>query len=144
MRGIQLSEQTRHLEFSISQVEKFSFIPVQCLFRDRQRTQGREFWLIYGTRHEESIYYRGEFEKVAAEYPNFHYLPTLSRGREDWPGLRGYVQEHARRIVESLPAERRTELHAYICGLNIMIKANRAVLAELGFEKKSVIYERYD
>lgn len=117
---------------------------VQWLFNHPERMQGREFWLVYGTRYEETIYYRDEFEKVAASYPQFHYLPTLSRGREDWPGLRGYVQDHARRMVESLPVERRSELHAYICGLNLMVKANRAALAELGLEKKSIFYERYD
>lgn len=117
---------------------------VQWLFSDPQRVQGREFWLVYGTRYEETIYYRDEFERVAASYPQFHYLPTLSRGGESWTGLRGYVQEHARQIMNSLPAERRSELHAYICGLNLMVKANRAVLAELGLDRKSILYERYD
>jgi len=44
----------------------------------------------------------------------------------------------------NLPEERRLELQAYICGLNVMVKANRAALAELGFEKKNILYERYD
>lgn len=117
---------------------------VQWLFSDPQRPQGREFWMVYGTRHEETIYYRDEFEKMAASYPRFHYLPTLSRPREDWTGLRGYVQDHVRRIMDSLPPERRSNLHAYICGLNLMVKANRAALAELGLDKKSIFYERYD
>lgn len=117
---------------------------VQWLLSDPQRVAGREFWLIYGTRHEETIYYRDEFEKVAASQPQFHYLPTLSRGREDWMGLRGYVQDHARRIIVNLPEERRSGLQAYICGLNMMVKANRVALAELGMEKKNILYERYD
>jgi ferredoxin-NADP reductase len=119
---------------------------VQWLFPpdSPSRSQEREFWLVYGTRYEEDIYYRDYFEKVAAQHPNFHYVATLSRGQESWMGPRGYVQEHVRAIVEALPPERRTDLDAYICGLNNMVKANRELLAQLSFNKKSVMYERYD
>jgi ferredoxin-NADP reductase len=117
---------------------------IQWLFAGPQRSPGHEFWLVYGTRYEEDIFYRDFFEQVAAQYSNFHYLATLSRARDSWRGPRGYVQQHVRTIVESLPAERRSKLDAYICGLNNMVKANRELLASLGFEKKSVIYERYD
>lgn len=117
---------------------------VQWLFDDGGRHQGHEFWLIYGTRHESDIYYREYFEKVAAAHPNFHYLPTLSRPGAGWHGLSGYVQDHLRAIVEGLPVERRGAVDVYICGLNAMVKANRTLLAELGFEKKRIVYERYD
>jgi ferredoxin-NADP reductase len=117
---------------------------VQWLFEDPSRAHGHEFWLVYGSRHQESIYYRDEFEQVAARNPNFHYLITLSRGGEAWTGLQGYVQDHVQKIVEAFPPEKRNDLQAYICGLNNMIKANRAMLMELGMDRKSVIYERYD
>lgn len=117
---------------------------IQWLFAAPQRSMGHEFWLVYGTRYEEDIFYRDFFERVAAQYPNFHYVATLSRAPESWQNPRGYVQEHVRAIVEGLPVERRSELDAYICGLNNMVKANRQLLAELGFQKKNVIYERYD
>jgi len=117
---------------------------IQWLFANAERSQGHEFWLVFGTRYEADIFYRNFFEKVAQQYSNFHYMPTLSRPGDSWPGSRGYVQEHVRAIVESLPAERCSELNAYICGLNNMVKANRQLLAEMGLDKKSVIYERYD
>lgn len=233
VRAVQLSEQTRHLEFAVQQVDRFDFVPgqflslvapkdgreitraysiasapynatrfdlclnrvddgffsnllcdikegetirfhgphgmftlrdplkdaifictgtgvapirgfIQWLFADPDRSRGHEFWLVFGTRCEEGILYRDFFEQVAQQYSTFHYVPTLSRPSDSWPGARGYVQEHVRAIVESLPAERRSELNAYICGLNNMVKANRQLLAEMGFDKKSVIYERYD
>ena len=58
--------------------------------------------------------------------------------------MRGDVEDHARTIIEGLPPEKRQDVHAYICGLNQMIKANRAMLMELGLPKKSILYERYD
>jgi ferredoxin-NADP reductase len=116
------------------------------------RSQGRQFWLAYGTRHETEIYYQRFFEKTAAEHDNFHYLPTLSRPHEGWEGLRGYVQEHVRALLTEhasrsnpISAESGTpQLLAYICGLNDMVSANRELLKELGWDKKQIHFERYD
>ena len=131
------------------------------------RSNGKEIWLVYGTRHETEIYYREEFEAFAAKHPNFHYLPTLSRPQESWTGIRGYVQEHVERIVrdraarlgeplsgppaknQSLepgipPAELRFEINAYVCGLSNMINAVRDRLKSFGWHRKQIIFERYD
>ncbi len=35
-------------------------------------------------------------------------------------------------------------IHAYICGLNEMVSANRDCLKGLGWERKQIIFERYD
>ena len=98
-----------------------------------------QFWLLFGTRYEEDIYYREEFERLAAAHPNFEFLPTLSRGTPDWKGLRGYVQEHVANIVCD-----RKDMQAYICGLDKMVSANRAFLKSLGWDRKSIRYEKYD
>lgn len=119
------------------------------------RSQGREFWLVYGTRHASEIYYREEFEALAARHANFHYLPTLSRAGEEWTGLRGYVQEHAERIVkeraarlgQTLPAAeagQALDIHAYACGLSPMIASVRETLERLGWQRKQIVTERYD
>ena len=91
------------------------------------------------SRYETDIYYHEEFLRLAAQHPNFHYMPTLSRAAESWPGLRGYVQEHVPGIVQG-----RTDMHAYICGLDKMIKANRDLLKGMGCDRKSILYEKYD
>jgi ferredoxin-NADP reductase len=112
---------------------------LQWLLVDQSRHQGKQFWLLFGNRYEQDIYYHSEWQRLAAERPNFHYLPTLSRGGTDWQGLRGYVQEHLHRIVQG-----RTEMHAYICGLDKMVSANRELLKSLGWDRKSIRYEKYD
>ena len=83
-------------------------------------------------------------EEVARKYPNFHYLITLSRPEESWQGLRGYVQEHVKEILESRPDRGKNDMDAYICGLNMMVSANRKQLAEFGWDKKQIVFERYD
>jgi len=113
---------------------------VHWLFEKPERNRGHEFWLVFGTRYEYSIYYRDEFEKIARENPNFHYVPTLSRCRDDWQGCRGYVQDHVRGIVAG-----RSDMQAYICGLHQMVNANRELLKnELGWDRKQILFERYD
>jgi ferredoxin-NADP reductase len=109
------------------------------LLADASRHQGRNLSLVFGNRTEKDIYYHDEFLRLAAEHKTFHYLPTLSRGTADWSGLRGYVQEHVPAIAQG-----RTDMHAYICGLDKMVKANRDLLKGIGWDRKSILYEKYD
>jgi ferredoxin-NADP reductase len=109
------------------------------LLAENDRHQGRQFWLLFGARREQDIYYREEFERLAVDHSNFHFLPTLSQGAAEWTGLRGYVQEHVGRIVGT-----RSDMHAYICGLAKMVKANRELLKGLGWDRTAIRYERYD
>jgi ferredoxin-NADP reductase len=109
------------------------------LLADVERHQGHRFWLLFGARTEQDLYYHEEFEGLASEHGNFHFLPTLSRAGEEWKGLRGYVQQHLGEIVGM-----RTDMHAYICGLDKMVKANRELLKELGWDRTAIRYERYD
>lgn len=112
---------------------------LQWLFADPSRHQEKQFWLVFGSRTQRDIYYHDEFLQLAAEHPNFHYMPTLSRGSDNWPGLRGYVQEHVRALAEG-----HLDRHAYVCGLDKMVSANRELLKSLGWDRKSILYEKYD
>lgn len=128
---------------------------VEWLFPESgdDRSEGRDIWLVYGTRHETELYYAEYFERVAASRENFHYLKTLSRAGDEWQGLRGHVQEHVARIVEEW-SERKGEaagkdgppfrIHTYICGLNDMVTAMRNRLKEMGWSRKQIVVERFD
>jgi ferredoxin-NADP reductase len=134
----------------------------QALFPERgegaaeDRSGGREIWMVYGTRYASDIYYRDYFERLAAEHENFHYIATLSRPEEGWRGSRGYVQEFVERIARDHAAKSGGaveptvgegcgfNIHAYICGLNEMVAANREVLKGLGWQRKQIVFERYD
>jgi ferredoxin-NADP reductase len=109
------------------------------LLAEDGRHQGHRFWLLFGARFEQDVYYREEFEQLAAQHDNFHFLPTLSRAGDDWKGLRGYVQQRLGEIVGM-----RSDMHAYICGLDKMVKANRELLKTLGWDRTSIRYEKYD
>ena len=126
------------------------------------RSNGKQIWLVYGTRHETDIYYQEEFEALAARAPNFHYLPTLSRALDSWNGLRGHVQVHVSKIVEEHaallglplpqpavdpaipPRDLCFDFYAYICGLNFMVSGVRELLTGYGWHRKQIVFERYD
>ena len=109
------------------------------LLADPVRHQDKQLSLLFGNRTEGDIYYHEEFLELGARHVNFHYLPTLSRGAPEWQGRRGYMQEHLPGIVQG-----RNDMHAYICGLDKMVKANRELLKGLGWDRKSILYEKYD
>ena len=112
---------------------------LEWLLADPARHQDKQFWLLFGNRTEKDIYYHQEFLTLAARHANFHYMPTVSRAGPEWQGRRGYVQEHLPGIVQG-----RENMHAYVCGLDKMIKANRELLKSLGWDRKSILYEKYD
>jgi NAD(P)H-flavin reductase len=115
---------------------------VEALFPGERedRSDGKHFWLVYGARNSSEIYYQHYFEKMAAEHANFHFLPTVSHPHDGWEGLRGNVDIHVKKLLldDSKP------LQAYICGLNEMVASNRAQLKELGWDRKQIVFERYD
>lgn len=94
--------------------------------------------LILGVRTARDLLYDEELRALAASAPWFRYEPTLSRADASWHGRRGYVQEHLGELA-------RPGCHAYVCGLNAMLKDVRAVLkGDLGFTRERIHTERYD
>jgi len=95
--------------------------------------------LLFGLRYENSIYYRSEFEELARRHPNFNFWPTLSRPESSWEGRTGHIQVH---LLEAIGDRR--DLDVYICGLKAMVDDVRAILKGLGFDRKQIIFEKYD
>lgn len=95
--------------------------------------------LLFGARHESGVLYRDEFESLAQSRPSFAFLPTITRPESTWTGRAGRVQQH---LDEALDG--RTGVTVYICGLKAMVDDVRAILLAKGFDKKSIVYEKYD
>ncbi|HYO82617.1 MAG TPA: FAD-binding oxidoreductase [Bryobacteraceae bacterium] len=95
--------------------------------------------LVLGVRYEASLLYRDEFEESAAKYPNFRFVPVLSRPGADWAGRSGHVQEHVLVAI----GERR-DVDVYVCGMKTMVDDMRVRLREIGLDRKQIIFEKYD
>jgi ferredoxin-NADP reductase len=107
------------------------------------RTQPR-INLLFGARHEHGLLYRDELEQLATQYPTFHLLPTLTQPPPGWRGRTGRVQTH---LDEALALRDPLELptiDVYVCGLKEMVDDVRSELKKRGFDRKQIIYEKYD
>jgi CDP-4-dehydro-6-deoxyglucose reductase len=95
--------------------------------------------LIFGARYEHGLLYREEFERAAAQHARFRFWPTITRPGESWSGRTGRVQPH---LLEALGGS--TAFHVYVCGLKEMVDDVRALLKECGFDRRQIVYEKYD
>ncbi len=114
--------------------------PFRGMLMDRlARDPGNRYTLIFGARHEHGLLYRGELERMAARHSHFRMVTTLTRPPEDWSGMIGRVQAH---VLEAIGDRR--DLTVYICGLKEMVDDLRGILKERGFDRKQIVYEKYD
>lgn len=115
--------------------------PFRSMIHDIQK-RGLPFkgiHLIFGTRHENGILYREEFESYRELWPNFQYDIALSREPE-WAGYKGYVHQV---YLEHYP-EPREDVVFYLCGWQNMIdEAVANLIVMTGFDKSQVRYELY-
>jgi len=98
----------------------------------------RPVHLIFGTRWEEGILYRKEFEQLAEDHAFFQYDIALSRV-PDWPGWKGYVHP----IYEEKYAKSRPDVRFLICGWSMMVDDAVARLIDMGFSKEQLRFELY-
>jgi ferredoxin-NADP reductase len=113
--------------------------PFRSILKARLHETSQAFTLVFGVRHESHLMYREEFEEMARRFPNFRFLPTLSRPTESWTGRSGHVQTH----LEEAIGERR-DVDIFLCGLKLMVDDVRNILKEMGFDRKQILFEKYD
>jgi len=97
-----------------------------------------QYTLLFGARYQQGLYYRQEFEALASQFNNFRFWPTLTRP-ENWTGRTGRVQAH---LADALGNRR--DQNVYLCGLKEMVDSIRLTLKSLGFDRKQIVYEKYD
>ncbi len=118
--------------------------PFRSMLLDHLPTTHPHVTLLFGVRQEEGLLYRKEFERLAQDYATFRFLPTLTRPNENWTGLRGRVQEHLDEALHLQSYEDISTVDVYICGLREMVDDVRRELKARGFDRKQIIYEKYD
>lgn len=99
----------------------------------------RHFTLLFGVRQEHGLLYRNEFEALTQDHDTFHFVPTLTQPTAAWTGRTGRVQTHVDDLLGG-----RADLDVYVCGLKEMVDSVRSMLKERGFDRKQIIYEKYD
>lgn len=116
-------------------------VPFRPMLYDSLRLRGsrQQMTLIYGTRFEQNLLYLNEFRKLEEEFPNFRFIPTVTRPGANWTGATGRVLPH---VLEAV-GERR-DIQVYACGLKEMVDDVRDTCKVMGFDRRHIVFEKYD
>jgi Na+-transporting NADH:ubiquinone oxidoreductase subunit F len=100
------------------------------------------FW--FGVRSKRDLFYHQEFERLAAEHPNFTYVAALSdpKSDDDWDGPVGFIHQVAcERYLSTHDAPEDCEY--YMCGPPLMISAVQKMLTDLGVPEENVMFDDF-
>ena len=100
------------------------------------------FW--FGVRSKRDLFYHQEFERLAAEFPNFRYVAALSEPKsdDDWDGPVGFIHQVA---YEQYLADHDApeDCEYYMCGPPLMISAVQEMLTDLGVDEENVMFDDF-
>ena len=100
------------------------------------------FW--FGVRSKRDMFYHEEFERLAAEHPNFTYVVALSDPKkdDDWDGPVGFIHQVAyeQHLANHDAPE---DCEYYMCGPPLMISAVQKMLTDLGVPDENVMFDDF-
>jgi Na+-transporting NADH:ubiquinone oxidoreductase subunit F len=100
------------------------------------------FW--FGVRSRRDLFYHEEFERLAAEHPNFRYVVALSEPRQgdEWDGPVGFIHQVA---YDQYLAhhEAPEDCEYYMCGPPLMIAAVQKMLGDLGVPEENILLDDF-
>lgn len=101
------------------------------------------FW--YSARNMKEAFYVDEFDRLAAENPNFEWHLVLSEPRpeDNWTGPVGLVRHKVLRklYLEKHPAPE--DIEYYLCGPDVMNKAVIAMCLDMGVDRDNVMLDDF-
>ncbi|MDO9143336.1 NADH:ubiquinone reductase (Na(+)-transporting) subunit F [Rhodoferax sp.] len=97
--------------------------------------------LVYGQRSQDELYYDAEFRTLAAQHPNFNYVPALSDAAPGtgWEGAQGYVHDVAKAHFDNNFSGNK----AYLCGPPVMIEACISALMQGRLYERDIYTEKF-
>ncbi len=118
--------------------------PFRSMLLDHLPKTQPHITLLFGVRHEQGLLYREELERLAAQYENFRFMPTITRPTESWKGRTGRVQAHLDEALALRMPDDLNMIDVYVCGLKEMVDDVRKELKQRGLDRRQIIYEKYD
>jgi Na+-transporting NADH:ubiquinone oxidoreductase subunit F len=100
------------------------------------------YW--YGARNLGEVFYSEEFERLAAEHPNFRWEVGLSEPlpEDRWEGATGFIHQILyNRYLKDHPAPEDCEY--YLCGPPMMIRSVITMLDDLGVPQKHILFDDF-
>jgi Na+-transporting NADH:ubiquinone oxidoreductase subunit F len=100
------------------------------------------YW--YGARSKREIFYQDDFDRLAAEFPNFEWHVALSDPLPDdnWDGYTGFIHNVLKEnYLKGHTAPEDCEY--YMCGPPVMSSAVITMLEDLGVEKDNILLDDF-
>ena len=118
--------------------------PFRSMLLDHLPKTQPHITLLFGVRYERGLLYREELEGLQREHASFRFIPTVTRPTGTWTGRIGRVQAHLDEALAMKSYEDQSTIDIYVFGLKEMVDDVRAELKRRGFDRKQIIYEKYD
>ena len=71
-------------------------------------------------------------------------MPTVTRPTETWQGRTGRVHAHLDEALALHTPDEIANVDVYICGLKKWLTKSEKTSKQRGFDRKQIIYEKYD
>jgi Na+-transporting NADH:ubiquinone oxidoreductase subunit F len=100
------------------------------------------FW--YGARSLRELFYKEDYDGLAAEFPNFEWHVAMSdpQPEDNWEGLTGFIHNVLlEEYLKDHPAPEDCEF--YMCGPPIMNQSVTNMLLEMGVEPESIMLDDF-
>ncbi len=112
------------------------------LFKTVKTGRPVTFW--YGARSMKEVFYKDEFDAIAAEFPNFSWNLALSEPlpEDNWEGPTGFIHQviHDNYLIQHEEPE---DIEFYICGPPMMNSAVTKMLYDLGVPDEMVAFDDF-
>ncbi len=101
------------------------------------------FW--YSARNLREAFYVEEFDRLAAEHPNFEWHLVLSEPRPEdhWTGPVGLVRHNVLRDLYLKHHPAPEDIEYYLCGPDVMNKAVIRMLLDLGVDRENIMLDDF-
>ncbi|GMV59576.1 MAG: Na(+)-translocating NADH-quinone reductase subunit F [Betaproteobacteria bacterium] len=112
------------------------------LYRLKSRRK-MTFW--YSARNLKEAFYIEEFDRLAAEHPNFEWHLVLSEPRpeDNWTGPVGLVRHNVLRDLYLKHHPAPEDIEYYLCGPDVMNKAVIRMLLDLGVDRENIMLDDF-
>jgi len=118
--------------------------PLWSILQDHvARGDHRPLRFFYGARTKADLFHLEEFAAIAAQLPDFRFIPALSHAppEDEWTGETGFIHEVVARTLRAEGME--GEIDAYSCGPPPMIDAVLPVLQMAGIEPERIYFDKF-
>jgi len=106
---------------------------------------GRKMVFWYSARNLKESFYRDEFDRLAAEHPNFSWHLVLSEPRpeDNWTGPVGLVRHNVLRdlYLKNHPAPE--DIEYYLCGPKVMNDAVIKLAMDYGVDRENILLDDF-